>query len=299
MKGTFSGGTAASIKATFAAAAKDLSSGGAVEKSVRPDAGIRGSEAAAGQQAAARRKEMNMWTAPFRDGDHQHPQRPPLQSADGLSPTARTLSTNEMVLTGAGEKGEATPGSSCRQCGDGAGPAARSRARGRPRKSATAVFYDLLFVALAPDGLRFGSRPGRSRSRLRIDIEDDRECAVCLLHDTPQVAGGIWTPGAAMGHPLIKRLVDSCRPDVRRRSLISAPALRSLRGHGERLMRGPACRVARRANMPHIIPSIIQKCRQWSVSMMKLSPDRSQEGREHREIGALPGHAGQRRAEIR
>ena len=26
------------------------------------------------------------------------------------------------------------------------------------------------------------------------------------------------------------------------------------------------------ANMPHIAPSIIQKCRQWSVSMMKLSP---------------------------
>jgi hypothetical protein len=24
--------------------------------------------------------------------------------------------------------------------------------------------------------------------------------------------------------------------------------------------------------MPHIAPSIIQKCRQWSVSMMKLSP---------------------------
>jgi hypothetical protein len=24
--------------------------------------------------------------------------------------------------------------------------------------------------------------------------------------------------------------------------------------------------------MPHIAPSIIQKCRQWSVSIMKLSP---------------------------
>jgi short subunit dehydrogenase-like uncharacterized protein len=34
------------------------------------------------------------------------------------------------------------------------------------------------------------------------------ECAVCLLRDTPQVPGGIWTPGAAMGVSLIKRLVD-------------------------------------------------------------------------------------------
>jgi short subunit dehydrogenase-like uncharacterized protein len=34
------------------------------------------------------------------------------------------------------------------------------------------------------------------------------ECAVCLLRDMPEVPGGIWTPGAAMGHKLIKRLVD-------------------------------------------------------------------------------------------
>jgi short subunit dehydrogenase-like uncharacterized protein len=34
------------------------------------------------------------------------------------------------------------------------------------------------------------------------------ECAICLLRDTPDVAAGIWTPGAAMGDRLIKRLVD-------------------------------------------------------------------------------------------
>jgi short subunit dehydrogenase-like uncharacterized protein len=34
------------------------------------------------------------------------------------------------------------------------------------------------------------------------------ECAICLLRDTPKVASGIWTPGAAMGNRLIKRLVD-------------------------------------------------------------------------------------------
>jgi short subunit dehydrogenase-like uncharacterized protein len=35
------------------------------------------------------------------------------------------------------------------------------------------------------------------------------ECAICLLRDTPQVAAGIWTPGAAMGHKLIDRLVKN------------------------------------------------------------------------------------------
>ena len=34
------------------------------------------------------------------------------------------------------------------------------------------------------------------------------ECAICLLRDAPGVPAGFWTPGAAMQHKLIKRLVD-------------------------------------------------------------------------------------------
>jgi short subunit dehydrogenase-like uncharacterized protein len=33
------------------------------------------------------------------------------------------------------------------------------------------------------------------------------ECAICL-RESPDVKAGIWTPGAAMGNRLIKRLVD-------------------------------------------------------------------------------------------
>ena len=51
MKGTFSGGTAASGKATFAAAAQGSEPGCDAEKSFRADAGLRRPEAAAGQQA--------------------------------------------------------------------------------------------------------------------------------------------------------------------------------------------------------------------------------------------------------
>ena len=40
MKGTFSGGTAASMRATFAAAAKDLSLVAMLQESIRADAGI-------------------------------------------------------------------------------------------------------------------------------------------------------------------------------------------------------------------------------------------------------------------
>jgi short subunit dehydrogenase-like uncharacterized protein len=34
------------------------------------------------------------------------------------------------------------------------------------------------------------------------------ECAICLLRNAPDTAAGIWTPGAAMQHRLIDRLVD-------------------------------------------------------------------------------------------
>jgi short subunit dehydrogenase-like uncharacterized protein len=35
------------------------------------------------------------------------------------------------------------------------------------------------------------------------------ECAICLLRDTPDVPAGLWTPGAAMQHKLIKRLREN------------------------------------------------------------------------------------------
>jgi len=61
--------------------------------------------------------------------------------------------------------------------------------------------YDLLFVAIAP-----------TASKVRAAVKGDRdpgygstskmisECAICLLRDAADVAPGIWTPGAAMGH---------------------------------------------------------------------------------------------------
>ena len=69
--------------------------------------------------------------------------------------------------------------------------------------------------------LRPALRRGRARwSRGPRSVKGDRdpgygstskmisECAICLLRDTPDVPAGFWTPGAAMQHKLIKRLVD-------------------------------------------------------------------------------------------
>ncbi len=35
------------------------------------------------------------------------------------------------------------------------------------------------------------------------------ECAICLVREGKDVAGGIWTPGAALGDRLIKRLAGN------------------------------------------------------------------------------------------
>jgi short subunit dehydrogenase-like uncharacterized protein len=67
-------------------------------------------------------------------------------------------------------------------------------------------FYDILFVGIDADG-----------RKVRVSVKGDRdpgygstskmmaETAIQLIR-TPETAGGIWTPGAALGLPLVERL---------------------------------------------------------------------------------------------
>ena len=67
--------------------------------------------------------------------------------------------------------------------------------------------YDLLFIGIAADG-----------RQVRVGVTGDRdpgygstakilaEAAVCLVKDAPDLAGGVWTPGAAMREKLLTRL---------------------------------------------------------------------------------------------
>ena len=69
--------------------------------------------------------------------------------------------------------------------------------------------YDLLCVALAPDGRQVRASVKGDRDPYGSTGKMIAECAICLLRDTPDVPAGIWTPGAAMQHKLIKRLEDN------------------------------------------------------------------------------------------
>ena len=84
MRRTISGGTAASFKATFAAAAKDLSLVAQLQNPFRIDAGLRRPKTATGQQAGTGRGSRPVDGA-LRDGDHQHPQCASLQYVDEIS----------------------------------------------------------------------------------------------------------------------------------------------------------------------------------------------------------------------
>jgi short subunit dehydrogenase-like uncharacterized protein len=68
-------------------------------------------------------------------------------------------------------------------------------------------FYDIAFIGVAADG-----------RKVRVAVKGDKdpgygstskmiaEAAICLVKECPDVPGGVWTPGAAMGGKLVERL---------------------------------------------------------------------------------------------
>ena len=207
MKGTFSGGTAASIKATFAAAAKDLSLVALLKNPFVLTPGFEGPKQPPGNKPLFD-AELDAWTAPFVMATINTRNVHRSNMLMGF-PYGRDFIYDEMVLTGPGDKGEANARLVVAANAEMGGPGGPKPGEGPSRQQRDSGLYDLLFVGIAGDG-----------RQVRVAVRGDRdpgygstskmiaECAVCLLRDTPQVPGGIWTPGAAMGDALIRRLVD-------------------------------------------------------------------------------------------
>jgi short subunit dehydrogenase-like uncharacterized protein len=209
MTATVSGGTAASTKASFVAAARDLSLVALLQNPFVLTPGFDGPKQPRGNKPLLD-EDMGSWTAPFVMATINTRN---VHRSNMLMnfPYGKDFVYDEMVLTGPGEQGEANAkrlvaAVNAERMGaagglkPGEGPSKEERENG---------LYDLLFVAIAPDGrqvriaVRGDRDPGYGSTSKMIS-----ECAICLLRDTPEVAGGIWTPGAAMGNKLIERLVD-------------------------------------------------------------------------------------------
>jgi short subunit dehydrogenase-like uncharacterized protein len=207
MRGTLSGGTAASGRATFEAVAKDLSLVTILNDPFALTPGFTGPKQPKGNRAIYE-EDMQSWAAPFMMALINTRNVHRANMLMGF-PYGREFVYDEMVLTGPGEKGEANAKRVMAANSEKTGPNAPKPGEGPSKEERENGRYDILYVAIAPDGRQVrasvkGDRdPGYGSTSKMIS-----ECAICLLRDTPEVPGGIWTPGAAMGNALIKRLVD-------------------------------------------------------------------------------------------
>ena len=203
---TVSGGTVASMKASFAAAAKDLSLVALLRSPFALTPAFEGPKQPPGNKPLFD-QDLDAWTAPFVMSTINTRS---VHRSNFLTdfPYGRDFVYDEMVLTGPGEKGEAEARRVAAANLDKVGPGAPKPGEGPSKEQRETGHYDLLFVGLAPDG-----------RQIRVAVRGDRdpgygstakmiaECAICL-RESPDVKAGIWTPGAAMGNRLIKRLVD-------------------------------------------------------------------------------------------
>ncbi len=204
MKGTFSGGTAASLKATMAAAAADP---GVLELLRNPFSltpGFEGPRQPSGNKPMVD-EALGMWVAPFVMAaiNTRNVHRSNLLTGHRYGPD---FVYDEMLVTGTGEKGEAMANAVAadKSLGSDSGP---RPGEGPSREEREAGFYDVLFLGMDAEG-----------HQLRVAVKGDRdpgygstskmiaEAAVCLLQDATSTPGGIWTTAPALGQALIDRL---------------------------------------------------------------------------------------------
>jgi len=207
MTGTVSGGTAASMRAIIEATMKDLSLVSMLRDPFVLTPGFDGPKQPPGNRPVFD-EDLDAWTAPFVMANINTRNVHRSNMLLGF-PYGRDFVYDEMVVTGPGEQGEAIAKKVMAANNKLSGVDVPKPGEGPSKEERENGSYDLLFVAIAPDGKQAravvkGDRdPGYGSTSKMI-----AECAICLLRDTPDVPAGIWTPGAAMQHKLIKRLTD-------------------------------------------------------------------------------------------
>ena len=202
MAGKFSGGTAASLKATMAAAAKDPAVIGYLTNPFRLAGGLEGPAQPAGNKTEYD-ANLGSWATNF--------VMAPINTKNVHRTNALSghlygtdFVYDEMMLTGPGDAGQqaaeyvaktpmiGTPDDPK----PGEGPTKEERENG---------FYDILFVAEYPDGrtarlsVKGDKDPGYGSTSKMIS-----ETAIALSESDG--AGGVTTPGAALGEALVDRL---------------------------------------------------------------------------------------------
>jgi short subunit dehydrogenase-like uncharacterized protein len=203
MKGTFSGGTAASFRATIAAAAREPSLVMLLTNPFALTPGFSGPRQPTGMIPEYDRA-IEAWVAPFImaaiNTKNVHRTNFLLGEAYG-----RDFVYDEMMVAGLGEMGKAAAEAIARM-NPLAGDKGPKPGEGPSKEERDAGHYDILFIGEMPDGGRIecvvtGDKdPGYGSTSKMI-----AESALCLVQDV-KGEGGIWTPGALMGADLRLRL---------------------------------------------------------------------------------------------
>ena len=206
MKGTFSGGTAASLKATMAAAMQDPAVLELLRNPFSLTPGFEGPKQPSGSKPMLE-EALGLWVAPFVMAaiNTRNVHRSNFLLGHGWG---ADMVYDEMLITGPGEKGEAIANAVAADkslsAEDGPKPG-----EGPSRAEREAGFFDVLFLGSDAAGhdvqvsVKGDRDPGYGATSKMIS-----EAAVCLLQDVPAVLGGIWTPASAMGTTLIRRLQE-------------------------------------------------------------------------------------------
>ncbi len=206
MKGTFSGGTAASLKATMAAAATQAGVLDLLKNPFSLTPGFTGPKQPSGNKPMVDEAlGADVWVAPFVmaaiNTRNIHRSNFLLNHSYGAD-----FVYDEMMITGAGEKGQAIANhvAADKSLGGEGGP---KPGEGPSKEERENGFYDVLFLGEDAQG-----------NTARVSVKGDRdpgygstskmitECAVCLLTQSKETAGGIWTPAPALGQDIITRL---------------------------------------------------------------------------------------------
>lgn len=203
MQGTFSGGTAASGAATFAAVQKDPSLMQALINPFSLTGGFTGPEQPHGNKVM---EEDGVWLAPFVmapiNTKNIHRSNALMGHAYG-----EDFVYDEMMMTGPGDAGKAAAEAVAGMTMDG--DDAPKPGEGPSKEEREAGHYDYVAIGKTADG-----------ESLTINVTGDKdpgygstskiiaEAAICLVQDKPDAPGGIYTPAPILGAALRQRLVD-------------------------------------------------------------------------------------------
>ena len=203
MKGTFSGGTLASFRATMAAAGKDRNLIGVLRNPFSLTPGFEGADQPLGNKPEFD-TSIDSWVAPFVmasiNTKNIHRSNMLMGHMYG-----EDFVYDEMLVTGPGDRGEAVAKAVAEDNSMANDP--RKPGEGPSKEERETGFYDVLMVGEHSDGrsvcisVKGDKDPGYGSTSKMI-----AERAVCLVKNPKIASGGIWTSAPALGEKLIERL---------------------------------------------------------------------------------------------